>query len=48
MVLADEKVATIFATRGSVGDEVVKKALTDSGVTFVTLPDGVARGFYAH
>jgi phosphoribosylaminoimidazolecarboxamide formyltransferase/IMP cyclohydrolase len=48
MVLAEAGVAAIFASRGSVKDAVVAKALTDAGVSFYTMPDLLVRGFYGH
>lgn len=46
--LADAGVKAIFATRGSVNDQKVADALSNKGVAFYTLPDVVARGFFAH
>ncbi|HEV7454356.1 MAG TPA: hypothetical protein VGO07_03795 [Candidatus Saccharimonadales bacterium] len=46
--LADAGVAAILASRGSVRDGDVAKALTDAGVTFWTLPDTTIRGFFNH
>lgn len=48
LVLADAGITTIFATRGSVRDGEVATALEKRGVTFVTLPDTKARGFFGH
>jgi len=46
--LIEAGVKTIFATRGSVKDEEVKKVCVDRGATFITLPDVAARGFFGH
>jgi phosphoribosylaminoimidazolecarboxamide formyltransferase/IMP cyclohydrolase len=46
--LIDAGIKTIFATRGSVKDEAIKKVCADNGVTLVTLPDSTARGFFGH
>ncbi len=46
--LAKAGVEAILASRGSVQDEQVAKALQKAGVAFYTLPDASARGFYAH
>lgn len=48
LTLAEAGAAVIFASRGSVKDAEVAKALTDKGVSFYTMPDASARGFYAH
>ena len=48
LTLIKAGVKTIFATRGSVKDEEVKKVCLDNRVTFVTLPDSEARGFFGH
>ena len=48
LTLIKAGVKTIFATRGSVKDEEVKKVCLENGVTFVTLPDSLARGFFNH
>jgi len=46
--LIDAGIKTIFATRGSVRDEEVKKFCLDHNVNFITLPDSLARGFFGH
>jgi phosphoribosylaminoimidazolecarboxamide formyltransferase/IMP cyclohydrolase len=48
LTLTDAGVTAIFATRGSVNDEKVAKAVTDTGATLATLPDSLARGFFGH
>lgn len=47
-VLIEAGVRAIFATSGSVRDEVVRKTCDDAGVRFYTLPDAEARGFFGH
>lgn len=47
-LLADAGIGAIFTTRGSVKDGVVVDTLVAAGVSFCTLPDAQARGFYAH
>jgi phosphoribosylaminoimidazolecarboxamide formyltransferase / IMP cyclohydrolase len=46
--LIDAGIKTIFATRGSVKDEDVKKVCVDNGAVLITLPDNEARGFFGH
>ncbi|MBI3232121.1 MAG: hypothetical protein HYZ51_03535 [Candidatus Doudnabacteria bacterium] len=46
--LIEAGVKTIFATRGSVKDEEVKKVCAENHATFITLPDSKARGFFGH
>lgn len=46
--LIEAGIKTIFATRGSVKDEEIKKICLDHHVTFITLPDSAARGFFGH
>jgi phosphoribosylaminoimidazolecarboxamide formyltransferase/IMP cyclohydrolase len=41
-------IKTIFATRGSVKDEEIKKVCMEKGAILVTLPDAGARGFFGH
>ncbi|KAA0206005.1 hypothetical protein EDM68_04000 [Candidatus Uhrbacteria bacterium] len=47
-VLIEAGIRAIFATSGSVNDEIVKKTCADAGVRFYTLPDAEARGFFGH
>lgn len=47
-VLAKAGVIAIFASRGSVQDQVVLKTMQKADVAFWTMPDASARGFYAH
>ncbi|HEX5455940.1 MAG TPA: hypothetical protein VFW77_01100 [Candidatus Saccharimonadales bacterium] len=47
-LLVDAGVEAILTTRGSVNDGVVVDTLVKAGVTFCTLPDKDARGFYGH
>lgn len=47
-VLAESGIKAILATRGSVNDDKVVEALKKAGVTFYTLPDQSARGFFMH
>ncbi len=47
-ILCDNGVGLIFATRGSIADKHIAETITGYGVTFVTLPDSVGRGFYCH
>lgn len=47
-LLADAGVKSIITTRGSIRDGEVIDVLTKAGVSFVTLPDAIARGFFAH
>lgn len=47
-LLADAGVEAILTTRGSIKDGLVADTLVKAGVTFCTLPDKQARGFYAH
>ncbi len=46
--LIDRGIKAIFATTGSVKDPEVKALCKSAGVTFVSLPDATARGFYMH
>lgn len=46
--LAKAGITAIFTTSGSVKDEEVRAAMKKAKVSFYTLPDTVARGFYAH
>ena len=46
--LIEAGIKTIFATRGSVKDEEIKKVCMDNGTKFITLPDSIARGFFGH
>ncbi len=48
LTLAEAGVNGIFATSGSVRDDEVRAAMKKSKVAFYTLPDAVARGFFAH
>jgi phosphoribosylaminoimidazolecarboxamide formyltransferase/IMP cyclohydrolase len=47
-LLAEAGVKVILTSSGSVADETVIKALTDSGVSVAMVPDKVGRGFYMH
>ncbi len=47
-VLIEAGIRAIFATSGSIRDEIVKKTCDDAGVRFYTLPDAEARGFFGH
>jgi phosphoribosylaminoimidazolecarboxamide formyltransferase/IMP cyclohydrolase len=46
--LAKAGVKTIFATSGSVNDQMVKDAAREHGVRLLMLPDSKARGFFGH
>jgi phosphoribosylaminoimidazolecarboxamide formyltransferase/IMP cyclohydrolase len=46
--LAKAGVVAIFASRGSVQDAAVLAAMQKAKVAFWTMPDALARGFYAH
>lgn len=46
--LIEAGIKVILATTGSVKDEEIKKVITVAGLTFITLPDSVARGFFGH
>ncbi len=46
--LIDRGIKAIFATTGSVKDPEVIALCRENGVTFVSLPDAEARGFYMH
>jgi len=47
--LANAGIVGILATHGSIRDDEVRQALEEvGGVTFITLPDSQARGFYGH
>jgi phosphoribosylaminoimidazolecarboxamide formyltransferase / IMP cyclohydrolase len=48
MLLAQAGIQTILTTHGSVNDDIVMKTLADAGVTTVTIPDSVGRGFAKH
>lgn len=48
MILANAGIKTILTTHGSVNDDIVMKTLKDAGVTTVTVPDVMARGFAKH
>lgn len=48
MILANAGVKTILTTRGSVNDDIVMKTLAEAGVTTVTIPDSIGRGFAKH
>jgi len=47
-VLADAGVKVIFASSGSIKDDVVAQTLTDQNIAFLTHPDTHARGFAFH
>jgi phosphoribosylaminoimidazolecarboxamide formyltransferase/IMP cyclohydrolase len=47
-LLAQAGIKAILTSSGSVADETVIKSLTDQGVSVITLPDKVGRGFYLH
>ncbi len=47
-ILCDNGVAVIFASRGSIADKHITETIAGYGVTFVTLPDSVGRGFCCH
>lgn len=47
-ILADAGITAILTTRGSIKDQEVVGTLITAGVSFCTLPDSMARGFYAH
>jgi phosphoribosylaminoimidazolecarboxamide formyltransferase/IMP cyclohydrolase len=47
-LLAQAGIKAILTSSGSVGDEVVIKTLTDSGVSLAMVPDKLGRGFYLH
>lgn len=38
----------IFATSGSVNDEVIRETCRNAGVDFYTVPDKIGRGFFGH
>ncbi len=44
-VLVEAGIRTIFASRGSRNDEAVINFCKEAGITFVTMPDKVCRGF---
>lgn len=48
MILANAGIKTILTTSGSVNDDLVMKTLADAGVTTVTFPDSIGRGFAKH
>lgn len=48
MILANAGVKTILTTSGSVNDDIVMKTLKKAGVTTVTVPDQLGRGFAKH
>ena len=48
MILANAGIKTILTTSGSVNDDLVMKTLADAGVTTVTIPDSIGRGFAKH
>lgn len=47
-LLADAGISGIIASRGSIRDGEVIEALNKYNVSFVTLPDSISRGFFAH
>jgi phosphoribosylaminoimidazolecarboxamide formyltransferase/IMP cyclohydrolase len=47
-VLINAGVKAIFSTSGSVNDGGIQKLCASSGVTFVQIPDKLARGFFGH
>ncbi|MFH0805066.1 MAG: hypothetical protein V1916_02630, partial [Patescibacteria group bacterium] len=47
-ILIMKGISVIMATSGSKKDEHIKQVLGDAGVTFITLPDTKARGFFGH
>lgn len=47
-LLVDAGIKAIFTTRGSVNDQLVVDQVVQAGVTFCTLPDKLARGFFGH
>ncbi|NTU99171.1 hypothetical protein HGA64_04180 [Candidatus Falkowbacteria bacterium] len=47
-VLASAGITTLFTTSGSVNDEEVFKSCREWNMAVYTLPDSVARGFFAH
>lgn len=47
-LLADAGVKSIITTRGSVRDNEVIEVLENAGVSFCTMPDSLARGFFGH
>jgi len=47
-LLAKAGIKTILTSSGSVADETVVKALTDTGVAVLMVPDKLGRGFYMH
>ena len=46
--LAQEGVAVIFATSGSINDKAVQDFCVQRGVSLLQIPDKIARGFYMH
>jgi phosphoribosylaminoimidazolecarboxamide formyltransferase / IMP cyclohydrolase len=46
--LVDAGVSAIFATTGSIRDAEIQEALAKRGISFGTMPDAVARGFFGH
>lgn len=48
MILANAGIKTILTTSGSVNDDIVMKTLKQAGVTTVTVPDQLGRGFAKH
>ncbi len=47
-LLAKAGVKVILTSRGSVQDEEVMNTLNDAGVSVMTMPDEIARGFFGH
>ncbi len=47
-VLADAGVSILFASSGSVKDEIVQQACQKRGLVLIQLPDKVCRGFFGH
>ncbi|MBD3359149.1 MAG: hypothetical protein GF365_00350 [Candidatus Buchananbacteria bacterium] len=47
-VLADAGVSILFASSGSVNDQIVQETCKKSGLILVQLPDAVCRGFFGH
>lgn len=48
MLLASAGISAVLASSGSVADETVIKALTETGVSVALVPDKTGRGFYQH
>ena len=47
-LLIDAGACAVFSTTGSVRDDLVRETFTEAGITLVSLPDRIGRGFFGH